>query len=725
MTNLANELFRGGRNMYLKYLQIVNFKNLRNVRFEFDKGVNTVTGENDSGKSNAMTAMRVLLDNDYYYNEKRLKETDFCEELRNWKGHWIIVSAFFDEITAEDKLSEVCAEIMPEKEDAQFLKSYIRCRDNDYGVITVIIRPNMSIRKALFDAASTEEFNRIRDTISLKDYEFLYTARSQADFTDPALYKEIVGDLDNCKSVNPEDDDSALIGSKVNILDIWRHVSLVYIDALRDAHSELRKPRNPLRRIFDVMQQELEEDTVESIREKVRDLNQSLAGIPQIKNIGVDVNKKLNDIVGLVYSPEISIESHIREEIESIARNLSVVPAGEQDIEQLGLGHLNILYIALKLVEFEANRNHEILNIMIVEEPEAHIHTHIQRTLFDNLNVKEKYTQVIMTTHSTHISEVSKINRMNVLKREANHSIVMHPANNINVYGKNVLQIKDVTIEKCIERYLDAKRSVLLFSKAVILVEGDGEEFLIPALIRQCFGVSLDELGIGLINVGSVSFEYIAGIFSSDRLRRKCAIITDLDAVVDGALKSKERAAELGQSRKEKLDALFYVNEWVDIFYAPHTLEVDFYNINDNKNYLKRIIQTHYSQDAAKKRHIEAVDASEAQRYDSIITVVKELGKGWHSILLAESINSTTRIPEYIIRAIAYASQDIITHRILKRMGMYVLNHYDGFSELSKVLDNALFENEIMQIINRICKELKDDDFSKFVMFWKEYREHE
>ena len=45
------------------------------------------------------------------------------------------------------------------------------------------------------------------------------------------------------------------------------------------------------------------------------------------------------------------------------------------------------MYIALKLVEFEANRNHEILNIMVVEEPEAHIHTHIQRTLFDNLKV--------------------------------------------------------------------------------------------------------------------------------------------------------------------------------------------------------------------------------------------------------------------------------------------------------------------------------------------------
>ena len=54
--------------MYLKYVQIVNFKNLKNVRFEFSKGANTIIGENDSGKSNALTAIRILLDDNYYYN---------------------------------------------------------------------------------------------------------------------------------------------------------------------------------------------------------------------------------------------------------------------------------------------------------------------------------------------------------------------------------------------------------------------------------------------------------------------------------------------------------------------------------------------------------------------------------------------------------------------------------------------------------------------------------
>ena len=84
----------------------------------------SVIGENDSGKSNAMTAMRILLDSDYYYNTKRLKESDFSDLIGDWRGHWIIISAYFDEITEEDKANEVCAEISPEQENED-LKEFI------------------------------------------------------------------------------------------------------------------------------------------------------------------------------------------------------------------------------------------------------------------------------------------------------------------------------------------------------------------------------------------------------------------------------------------------------------------------------------------------------------------------------------------------------------------------------------------------------------------------
>ena len=62
-----------------------------------------------------------------------------------------------------------------------------------------------------------------------------------------------------------------------------------------------------------------------------------------------------------------------------------------------------------------------------------------------------------------------------------------------------------MSLSTCLERYLDAKRSVLLFSKGILLVEGDGEEILIPAAddfiveIDECKKHVLMQLPIGLI----------------------------------------------------------------------------------------------------------------------------------------------------------------------------------------------------------------------------------
>ena len=217
--------------MYLKYFQIVNYKNLKNARFEFGKGANTIIGENDSGKSNAVTAMRILLDDDFYYSTKRLKETDFSRSLGEWRGHWIILSAFFDEITENDLENELCRELTPEEENAAFLRSFIRCSGFEYGTVTLLIRPIKSIRKALSCAQSIEEFNKVRQGIRLNDYEFVFTSRSQTDFTNPEVYKKIVGDFSAGKCPDPDEDDAEVLGTHIDILNVWQHISMSYIDA--------------------------------------------------------------------------------------------------------------------------------------------------------------------------------------------------------------------------------------------------------------------------------------------------------------------------------------------------------------------------------------------------------------------------------------------------------------------------------------------------------------
>lgn len=706
--------------MYLKYVQIVNFKNLKNARFEFAKGANTIIGENDSGKSNALTAIRILLDDNYYYNTKRLKETDFSYALGDWKGHWIIISAFFDEISNEDKYNEFCAELTPEQENIDFLKSYIRCADKEFGTVSLFIRPCRAKRAELAEAAQNGTFEAVRSQIKLSDYEFYYTSRSQADFTDENIYKSIVGDICADQYVNPEDDDQSVLGSKIDIMNVWQHISTVFIDALRDVESELRKPKNPIRQIIDTIEGNIEETDIDDIKRKISELNQKISHVPQVSDIGSQVNQKLLEMIGAIYSPEIKLESRLKEDFATLARYLTISPSNQKNIDLLGLGHLNILYIAMKLVEFEVNRNRELLNIMIIEEPEAHIHTHIQKILFNNLQVTHTYTQVVMSTHSTHLSEVSDIEKVNVMKKvDEQTSLVMKPTNGLDQFGADVLEYKGIPFSKILSRYLDAKRSVLLFSKGVILVEGDGEEILIPALVKKVLGVSLDEMGIGLINIGSVGFENVACIFDESRLQRKCSIVTDLDVVVDGAKKSSQVAMDRGASRKEKLSCLFDKNPYVNVFYAPHTLEVDFASEERNKQFVYTAIKNTYKDDDVIERHISAIKSgTEAERYDSVMTVASKIKKGWYATLLAETINGRAIIPMYILDAIVFAARDILSEKLLWKMVQYSFEQCDlgnDFEDLRAAFKDAKSSKEIQETIKKFCDKFPDNMFSLFI----------
>ena len=139
--------------MFLSHFQIVNFRNFKRETFLFNSGANTIVGDNDSGKSNALTAIRLLLDDLYYASPKKLRETDFSFTLPEWRGHWIIISGVFQGITPEDKNTEACQSLIPDSENASFINSFIGCREedrnNDCGVITLFIRPSRSIRKTV------------------------------------------------------------------------------------------------------------------------------------------------------------------------------------------------------------------------------------------------------------------------------------------------------------------------------------------------------------------------------------------------------------------------------------------------------------------------------------------------------------------------------------------------------------------------------------------------
>lgn len=422
-----------------------------------------------------------------------------------------------------------------------------------------------------------------------------------------------------------------------------------------------------------------------------------------MNNLTLSIQKSLHQTLGYTYSPDIQIKSELTEDIDKLMQALTLwVSDGSTDLElerinDLSLGGANLIYMTLKLLEYEFKQSKEekVAHFLLIEEPEAHIHTHIQKTLFDRYQFDD--TQIIITTHSTHISSASKISSMNILSKETNQTYVSHPS----------LGIGEKECKK-IERYLDSTRSTLLFAKSVVLVEGDAELILIPQMFKVVFGLSLDELGISIINMSSTVFEHVARLFDDKRLHRSCAIITDSDNSLillpdDSSLDTKEQssareAENSGRQRKDKLEIDYKDNPWVQIFYSEHTFEVDFV-LAGNKYEICETLPEIYNREVHRKRSKHKIKSAD----DSIsgletLRLAKKVGKGWFALLVCEQLTNGTIIPDYILCAFAFVMKRV-SFENFKKMAEYRIEQESFFDFSEEEEKNNL---EILSKINSI-----------------------
>ncbi|PTD13675.1 ATP-dependent nuclease [Flavobacterium columnare] len=661
--------------MYISKVSLINYRNFANANFYFKKGINTIIGENGSGKTNVFKAIRLLLEDASLQYAYKLTEGDFNRTLdkNKWKGHWIIISIEFDELNDEEAIQSLFIHGAGIAEEDYVKKA-------SYNLF---FRPKADIRQKLSELAKgdTVGLQTLLDDITIQDnYETFFTGKSTADFNDPAVYKELVGDFENV--IFPPAIDASKFGSKIpHQMSVAKEISFTFIQALRDVVSDFHNNRtNPLFTLLKSKSGEIKEADYKPISDLVNDLNKSIEALPDVQNIRNDIKSTIQDAVGLTYSPSsLSIKSSVPDEAEKLLQSLKLFigePGEEYEggIHELSLGGANLIFLTLKLLEFKYQKSKDTFaNFLIIEEPEAHIHNHIQKALFDKLDYGD--TQIIYSTHSTQISEVSNVENINILAKKLNYAEVYQPSTGLG--PENINQI---------QRYLDAVRTNLLFAKGVILVEGDAEEILIPSIVKKVFGVSLDELGISLINIRSTGFENVAQLFHNDRIQRKCAILTDLDDAIcdttevvgdsDVLKKYKKKVAgskQKGLARKVKLDAFVVGNIWVKAFYAKHTFEVDFITEGNRSEVKKTIKQVYVDQDTRDNAKVDIEDTNVSVYGKRVLTMAKQEGKGWFAIMLGKHISHKTILPNYIIDAIFFAKEmspniiaDIIDYRIKK-----------------------------------------------------------
>jgi putative ATP-dependent endonuclease of OLD family len=650
--------------MHISHLRIRHFRNFLNASFKFQKSVNTLVGENGSGKTNALYALRLLLDDSLSRNATHLRETDFCRALDDWRGHWIIIAIDFAELDP----SEGCQIL---KHEAGHMNG------TETGTYTLYFRPNLKVRTQLFelgrDGAEREAIQQVLNGLTIDDYEPHVTGRATGNLLQDDVYRQCVGDFAALTFPDPNDEDLNLLG--VRMSPIYPEITCTFAPALRDVISDLRGYRsNPLLALLRGTGSTIRIEDAEQITGMVTQLNRDISALPEIQKIASGIQTTLHSTVGHAYSPNVGVESALPDEIDKLLQRLTVKVSDDPGAARLGdlseqsLGGANLIYLALKLLEYEVKLSSErVAHFLLIEEPEAHIHTHIQKTLFEHQAMRK--TQVIVSTHSTHISSVAKIQSVNVLAQRADHAEVFQPAHGLD----------ERAIARA-ERYLDAVRSTLLFAKGVVLVEGQAELVMIPAMIKAAFGLSPDELGISVIAMDCAFFEHVAVVFHADRVGRHCAIVTDLDrsllllphdpAADDAQQKHFRAAQQSGENRRQSLEAFVLNNPWVRPFFATNTFEVDFL-AGGNGAAVVATLDDIYQQQASKQAAQQALESADPVASGlEVLRIAKKVGKGWFALLVAERLDPNATIPEYILRAVAFASESVSPEAI-KRMGLF------------------------------------------------------
>ena len=465
----------------IMYLQSISLQNFRcfdeNETVLLKKGLNVIVGENDSGKSAVMDAIRIVLgttDQGWY----RVELSDFFNEDRQKEIH--IALKFSD---------------LSDNEQAAFLECL------SYETIDGVNSPCLYVH---WNCKYLAHFQPPR-TVA--------TFSTGVNGDGPAL-SSAARELLRVTYLRPLRDSytNMQAGKNSRLSQIIQG-----IPDLNEGESEyipnMDLSKLSLTGIADLSNKLLAEHT------KLKKANAGISDIISTKMLlkGDEVNTQFS-VAGTN-----ATES---KKLTALLEKLDLAAHTNNHPGKVGLGTSNILSMACELL---LNRNAGS-SFLLIEEPEAHIHAQRQLRLIQSLQDEAASTeynqQIIVTTHSPILASVVKLENITIIKSARAYALD----------SQNTLL--DSTDYRFLERYLDATKANLFFAKSVIMVEGPSEELLLPT-IATLMGKNLTEYGVSIVNVRGTGLRRYAKIFQranpGDTLPVKVACITDRDIMPDCA----------------------------------------------------------------------------------------------------------------------------------------------------------------------------------------------
>lgn len=499
------------KSLFISRVKIKNYRNFKDVDVRLGHK-QIIIGENNVGKTNFLKALQLILDPTLSDEDRMLEESDFNDTLVN---------------PMENK-EEIVIEV------------YIENYSNNKTILTVFQDATVKNEKG-------------KEVLKLT-YRFF-------------PYIDDAGNIEYQYNIFKGNDETKKFGSYER-----KYLNLKVIKALRDVESEIRNSRtSPIQRML--KDYAIDKNDLERIAEEYRKNGEEILNLDELVDLTNNINKRFGAILG---NDDFDVSLQAMEISPGRVLSSLKLLMAQRNTSDISLGLNNILYISMILqmlqdktvpslikedkynelivlaggeivkdtYEQSQNRNYFLkerisdvqhkklysfmsknmpisnaVTILAIEEPEAHLHPVNQRLIYKDV-IQNSNNSVLLTTHSTHITAIAPINSIVHLHNDGTKGTEIHATAAMPMDEGEFLDV---------ERYLDVKGGEIYLGKAVLLVEGIAEEYLVPRF-AELLGKPLDEKGIIVCNINCTNFTPYVKLLHS--LAIPYAVITDGDFYV-------------------------------------------------------------------------------------------------------------------------------------------------------------------------------------------------
>lgn len=493
--------------MYIDKIVVKNYRNYKETEICLKDDINVIVGSNNSGKTNILNIISILKA-DVKLNIDDFNKNELYNNFTNYLNEPPVISI---EYYMKHKMSS-------ESNDSGFtrLKNFI-LYDSDGNLNNIGTNEYLINAKIVCKYELNPKYiaNYISTMVTVQNYdEFIHVLKKFEEYYEVNYYGSSINEIVEKKNVKQL--------FNINSVDANRNINEITINTKKYVKNKILEKK--------IEVETLKDNINNSIKKKLKSITMSINDDINKDQNDIGVSNGKNDFIS-TFEFDSDFTEFFKYELQNGTLNYTL------PLYNNGLGYNNLIYIRNAL---NFNTENEF-NLLLLEEPEAHLHPNMQYKLITFI---EKYIkrsnnfyQVFITTHSSNIAASTKIDNVILLDYKCDSTSqnvkCINLINNFNSdyisrnYNVNIEQEELNKNKKHLEKFLDVTRSDLLFADKVILVEGISEKILIPHIYKNEYKEDLVNKFISVIEVGGVTFKNFLPLFLGTSKKVLC--ISDVD----------------------------------------------------------------------------------------------------------------------------------------------------------------------------------------------------